>query len=857
MNGQNKPFSPNSSVEVERLEMALEAANVGTWELDLSNNTVRWCNRTKALYGFSGDDIVSYDDVLSLIDPDDKNRVAEDVKLALDGTIRKPYHVEFRLKSRMDGYTTWLLCKGMAYFDINGKAERFLGTAQNVSQDVQNRQLLREKEEKLRTLINNTPDIVTRWDKDLKLVFANASFEEKTGISIDFLFGKNNKEMDQLNFIADRYSLNQVLKTGEQQEHYNFFTTPKGELHFHSRLIPEFDKNGSIESILAISRDITDVTAGETRFQTMVEQSPMAIGLLRGRDMVVEIGNDKIFELWSKDKSVVGKPILEALPEIKDQGFLELLQKVYDTEEPYFGTNVFVKIRNKGIFEDKYFDFVYTPLRDKSNTVSGVIVLATEVTAQVIAKKTIEANEAKFRSLIDEAPVATCLFVGRELIVEVANDSMIQYWGKDKSLLGKPLIEAVPELIGQPFLQILDNVFTTGETYVGKSEPAELEVDGKIETYYFDYTYKPLRNSDGEIYAIMDMAVDVTSEVFSRKALEESESKLRAVLEAAPAGMVVFMGKDMIVDMPNQAFIDIIGKGADIAGKPLREVMPELQSQAFLKILDQVFTSGEMYKSDATVVDIVKHGVMTHNLYDFTYTPLFDKNGEVFAILDVSVDVTESVRARKQLEDSELFSRNVIDNSPIAKLVLTGEEMRIRTVNEVMLDMIGKDKSIRGKVILEALPELANTGTMERLLHVLHTGEVFHHPEEKIELVRYGIPYSGYYNHIYKPLTDTNGERYGIIITATEVTDQVLSRQKLEEAEESLRDAVELAELGTWVLDPVNMTVTYSERTGKWFGLEKQYIALQEFMNVMDDNDMVRVQESISKALANNSDGNY
>ncbi len=735
MNGQHKPFSPNSSVEVERLELALEAAFVGTWELDLSNNTVRWCHRTKALYGFSGDDIVPYDQVLSLIHPDDKKVVDEDVKLALDGAIRKPYNVEFRVTSNIDGQTRWLLCKGLAYFDDNGKPERFLGTAQNVSKDVQNRQLLRENEKKIRTLVNNTPDVITRWDKDLKLTFANSAFEEKTGIFKETLFEKNQEEMGQPIIMADPDLLSQVFKTGKQLEYYNSFPTANGEIFFQSRLVPEFDENGLVESVLALARDITEVKAGETRFQTMVEQSPMAIGLLRGRDMVIEIGNDKIFELWGKDSSVVGKPILEALPEIKGQVFIDLLHKVYDTGEPYFGNGVLAKLTNNGILEDKYFDFVYTPLRDKFNTISGVIVLATEVTAQVLAKKAVEASEAKFRALIEEAPVATCVFVGRELVIEVANEKIIGYWGKDKSVLGKPLKDAVPELVGQSFLQILDHVFTTGETYTGKSEPAQFEVDGKIGTYYYDYTYKPLRNTDGEIYAVMDMAVDVTSEVLARKALEESESKLRSVLEAAPAGMVVFTGRDMIVDMPNQAFIDIIGKGPDIAGKPIGEVMPELQSQAFLKILDQVYTSGKMYKSDAAQVDIVKHGVMTHNLYDFTYTPLFDQNGEVFAILDVSVDVTESVRARQQLEDSELFSRNVIENSPVAKLILIGEEMRIRTANEVMLDMIGKDESVRGKVVLEAIPELASTDTMERLLHVLHTGEVFHHPEEKIELI--------------------------------------------------------------------------------------------------------------------------
>ncbi|MCF0054863.1 PAS domain-containing protein [Dyadobacter sp. CY356] len=857
MSGQHKPFSTNSDVEAERLEMALDAASVGTWELDLFDNTVRWCHRTKTLYGFSGDDIVPYEQVLSLIHPDDKKRVEEDLKLALDSSVRKPYNIEFRVTTDTDNQSKWLLCKGLAYFNEKGQPERFLGTAQNVSQDVQNRQLLRENEEKTKTLLNHTPDLITRWNKDLKLIFANTAFEKKGGIPNEFLVGKTCKEINQADFILEPAHLKEIFETGKQGEYYNTYPTENGEISVHLRLIPELNEDGGVESVLAIARDITDIKSGETRFQTMVEQSPMAIGLLRGRDLIIEIGNDKIFELWGKDKSVLGKTILEALPEIKDQGFIELLHHVYDTGEPFFGNSILAKLINNGVVEDKYFDFAYTPLLDKSNTISGVIILATEVTAQVIAKKAVEFSEAKFRLLIEEAPVATCLLVGREFLVEVANEEIIQFWGKDKSVLGKRLMDAVPELIGQPFLGILDQVYTTGKTYVGKSEPAHFMVNGKINTSYFDYTFKPLRNAAGEIYAILDMAVDVTSEVLARQALEDSESKLRSVIAAAPAGMVVFTGRDLIVEMPNQAFIEIIGKDAGIAGKPLREAMPELQNQAFLKILDEVFTSGKVFKTEGTQVDILKRGVMTHNLYDFTYTPILDKNGKVVAILDVSVDVTESVNARRQLEESELFSRSVIDNSPIAKFVLIGEEMKIRTANDVMLEIVGKDKSIRGKVLLDAIPELAHTPIMERLQHVYQTGEVFHNPEEKIEFIRFGKPYSGYYNHIYKPLSDANGVRYGIIVTFIEITEQVVARQKAIEAEESLRDAVELAELGTWILNPASGTVTHSERMRKWFGFEKENLSLEEAMSVMDETDRLRVQESVDRALADNSNGYF
>jgi len=859
MNGQYKPFSHDSSVEVDRLEMALDAAGVGTWELDLNNNTVRWCRRTKDLFKFVGEDIVPYDQVIDLIQSDDRHDVDKAFRQALEEHTQSSFDIEFRINQESHKEAKWLRCKGNVYTNEQGTPIRFLGIVQNISLDIQNQLNLRDSEEKFRTLVENTPDVITRWDTNLRLVFANAAFEEKTGMKNENLLGKTIEEMAH----ADKFSgpfrnaLQSVIKNARPQEFYNSFPTSNGELFFFSRLVPEFDTKGNVQSVISISRDITELKSSEARFQTIVEQAPMAIGVLSGRDMVIEIGNKPIFEVWGKDSSVTGKPLLEALPEIKDQIFLKLLQDVYDTGKPFFGSAVKAKLFRNQILEDVYFDFVYTPLRDKSGAIYGVMVLATEVTTQVLSLKALEASETRFRSLIEEAPIATCLFVGRELKIEVANNQMVEFWGKDKSIFGQPLTEAVPELAGQPFIEILDQVFTTGITYEGYSEPALLMRDGILGTYYYDYTYKPLKNANGEVYAIMDMAVDVTQQVLARKALEESESKLRSVIAAAPAGIVVFNGRDLIVDMPNKAFVDIIGKDFDIIGKPLAEAMPELKNQPFLQILDDIFTTGEMYQSSETQVAIVKNGMMTHNFYNFSYTPLFDGEGKVFAILDVSVEVTDEVKAKQKLEESELFSRNIIDNSPVAKLVLIGEEMTVRMVNENMLEMLGKDQSIVGKNIREIVPELKHSPLSDRLEDVLKTGNIFIQPEEKIEIKRHGKTYTGYYNYVYKALTDVNQERYGIIVTATEVTDQVIARKKIEETEQSLRDAVELAELGTWVLDPVRAVVSNSKRMANWIGFDKEEVTLSDFLSTIDEKDRERINASIKKSLDPASNGYY
>lgn len=187
-------------------------------------------------------------------------------------------------------------------------------------------------------------------------------------------------------------------------------------------------------------------------------------------------------------------------------------------------------------------------------------------------------SEARSKSLIEEAPVATCLFVGRDMVIEVANEPMLAFWGKGRDVLGKPLAEAVPELKGQPFLGILDEVYTTGVPYEAKSARADLKVDGTLGTYYFDFTYKPLRNAAGEVYAIMDMAVDVTQQIITRRRVEESEARYRALSQALEIRVQERTQELQVANQDLQRSNDSLQQFAYIASHDLQEPLRKIQS---------------------------------------------------------------------------------------------------------------------------------------------------------------------------------------------------------------------------------------------------------------------------------------
>lgn len=122
---------------------------------------------------------------------------------------------------------------------------------------------------------------------------------------------------------------------------------------------------------------------------------------------------------------------------------------------------------------------------------------------------------------------ATAIYTTQNIVIEWANDAMINFWGRDRSVIGKPLAEAVPELKGQPFIELLQNVLKTGVTNSGQSVPAELLIDGKLQTFYYDYEYRAIKNDSGEAYCILHTADDVTERVQNRIAV--AEGRLREV----------------------------------------------------------------------------------------------------------------------------------------------------------------------------------------------------------------------------------------------------------------------------------------------------------------------------------------
>ena len=483
-----------------------------------------------------------------------------------------------------------------------------------------------------------------------------------------------------------------------------------------------------------------------------------------------------------------------------------------------------------------------------------LFAVARDITERKKAEQALRDSEHLFRNVTNSSPTGLWLSDENGGLTYL-NNTLVDWTGLPYELLlgtgwANAIIDEDRERSAAVFLTaVASRTHYDVQFRIAKADGSVLWCRAAGDPYYHD---------DGSFAGYAGFCMDIDELVKQRQRIEASEARLRTVIEATPAAIGLFVGRDMVVDIPNQSFIDIVGKGPDIAGKPLREVMPELVGQPYLQLLDEVFTTGQPREFLGAPANIIRNGVPTRNFYNMSYTPLSDADGQVYAVLDVVIDVTQEIEERNKLEESERFARTLFEGSPVANIVFVGQDMVVRTVNENMLMMLGRDASIVGKPFMEAMPELLQTPVMKHLRDVLATGEIYYQPEEKIEIIKFGQPYTGYYNHIFKALSNANGERYGVMVTTIEVTEQVLNRQTIAEAETTLRGAIDMAELGTWQIDLTTKFFNYSARLRHWFGFDPDEVITRErAYSPLRAEDVPRVEQAIAQALTPGGSGNY
>lgn len=259
----------------------------------------------------------------------------------------------------------------------------------------------------------------------------------------------------------------------------------------------------------------------EAYLQQIVTRTAVGIAIFQGADFVIEVANPAVCVLWGRTEAdVLGKPLLVALPELTDQGFGKLLTNVMLTKQPFVGKELPATINRDGRLITGYFDFVYEPLFDADGQVNRILLTANDATERRLTRRETEVSEANLQTLFEQAPVAIAILRGPDLTYELTNRQYLDLVDRT-DLIGKPMLEALPELMNQGIDILIHEVIQTGTAYSAHERSVQLFRNGRLKTGYYNFVYEPLRNAEGTTDGIFIVVTDVTGQVLARQQADQ------------------------------------------------------------------------------------------------------------------------------------------------------------------------------------------------------------------------------------------------------------------------------------------------------------------------------------------------
>ena len=234
----------------------------------------------------------------------------------------------------------------------------------------------------------------------------------------------------------------------------------------------------------------------------------------------------------------LGRSFAEVWHDIWDQ-VGPILSRAYAGEATHMDDIAFTMHRN-GFPEETHFAFGYTPVRIEDGTVAGMFCACSETTAAVRAGRQMRAERERLAGLFEQAPSFVAVLDGPGHVFSFANAA---YRGlvAHRDVIGKPVREALPEIAGQGFFELLDEVYATGRTHSAHGAPVTLlRVPGAApEQRFLDFVYQPMRDASGTVTGVFVDGSDVTERIAGNAALAESEARFRTMADDAPVMMWV------------------------------------------------------------------------------------------------------------------------------------------------------------------------------------------------------------------------------------------------------------------------------------------------------------------------------
>jgi two-component system CheB/CheR fusion protein len=513
-----------------------------------------------------------------------------------------------------------------------------------------------------------------------------------------------NEELQSSN--EEMQSLNEELETSKEE----LQSTNEELIIVNQELLDKQEQLNS--SIAEQSAARKQVEASEKRFSNILSQSLLAIAILKGPEMIISSANDTIIDIWGKGRNVIGKRIIEVLPEIEDQEFPKLLMDVYKTGTHFVASEIKCILNRAGKEEECYFNLIYQPYTEADNTITGITMLATEVTKQVMAKKQIEASDAFNRSIINSSP--DCLkildqqgkiqyvnsngmcLMGIDDLANITNKYWWTLWGPENELLVKQSV----------------NKALRGET----AHFTALCPTASGALKWWDVMVSPVGGPGEPVEQIIAVSRDITELKKSEEVIEKMAAQLKLATDSANVGIWT---------------LDIVSSKLEWSGK-LKKMWGYDENVENLTFED--WATLILPEDRELTFQKIEESKKNHTIYDAEYRIKrandgailwmkstgqyqYDDFGEATTLTGINLDITEQKTIDNELLEAKSKAENdkeTAENAVIAKQqFLSNMSHEIRTPMNAIIGftkvLMKTDLSEKQKEYLRAIKSSGNT----------------------------------------------------------------------------------------------------------------------------------------------------
>lgn len=439
--------------ENERLlASSQEIAHLGSWMLDLTTGELSWSDETYRIFGCLPQEFnATYEMFMEFVHQDDR----EKVNLSYNNSVKNGkdhYAIEHRIIRKDTGEERVVFEQCIHERDENGQVVRSLGMIQDITERETAKNKIKESTIKYRSLIQAMPDIVMRFDRDLRHLFVSDSVKTVVDMEPEVFIGKTHRELGFSEEQCEEWEerIHKVFITGEPLES-EFELENGGTNHvFNWRIVPELDDDGEVKSVLSLARDITKQKQVEQDYEILFRKMLNGFALheiicddsgspIDYRFLAVNPAFEKMTGLVSDN--IIGNTVLEVLPDT-EPFWIETYGRVALTGEP-------VLFENESKALNKFFEV--TAFRPAPFQFA---CLFDDITQRKIAEQALLENEAKFRSVIEQSNDAIYILYHNKL--ELVNKRFCE-------ITGIPLEDAIGENFSLDDIVDYENIFPDGE----------------------------------------------------------------------------------------------------------------------------------------------------------------------------------------------------------------------------------------------------------------------------------------------------------------------------------------------------------------------------------------------------------